>query len=297
MRTATLLLFAGALAFPGEPVQAQTNTGSGTQTQLQTEARTMDAAASRGQTRVQTRIASAFADFAGSETNARSLVTGLRQGSAITLTAPGTGGQPGSTTTFTPPTRPMGHGNVYISLALAREQLAQIGITQPTPEQLQAALTGGTITTGSGPSATTTKLQGVLQMRADGMGWGRIANTMGVKLGHVVSGMKHANQQIAATSPATVPASTGAGNGTTTAAGATPATAQARARGNSAAAHDANRSGAGIVNAAGGSSARVSAGTRIQGGSMQGAGVVSAAGAGVNANAGGQGLAKGHGKQ
>ena len=54
----------------------------------------------------------------------------------------------------------MGFGNVYISLALAKQQLSTLGITQPTPQQLQAALTGGTITqtTGTGATATTTQV-------------------------------------------------------------------------------------------------------------------------------------------
>jgi hypothetical protein len=49
----------------------------------------------------------------------------------------------------------MGHDNVFIWLALAKQQLGEAGITKPTPQQLQAALTGGSrsgigIVTGSG---------------------------------------------------------------------------------------------------------------------------------------------------
>lgn len=40
-------------------------------------------------------------------------------------------------------------------------------------------------------------LAGVLQMRAQGMGWGQIANSLGFKLGPVVSGIKSANAHIA----------------------------------------------------------------------------------------------------
>jgi len=93
----------------------------------------------------------------------------------------------------------MGHGNVFISLALAKQQLGQLGITQPTPEQLQAALTGGTITTGTGATATTTQLQGILTIRSQGMGWGQIAQKQGTKLGPVISGLKSANQQTTTT--------------------------------------------------------------------------------------------------
>jgi hypothetical protein len=107
----------------------------------------------------------------------------------------------------------MGHGNVYISLALAKQQLSAAGITQPTPEQLQAALTGGTVTTGTGPAATTTTMDGILTMRSQNMGWGQIAQKLGYKLGPVISGMKNANQSLATTT-----ASASSGSSTTTAA-------------------------------------------------------------------------------
>jgi hypothetical protein len=71
-------------------------------------------------------------------------------GAAITLTAAsGTGCQAWSPVSFTPPNRPLDNGDVYISLGLAKQRLESLGITQPTPEQIKAALVGGTITTGS----------------------------------------------------------------------------------------------------------------------------------------------------
>jgi hypothetical protein len=105
-------------------------------------------AASKGQTAVINKIASDFSSFAGSTEDAQALVTGLRSGSAITLAGGGTA-TPTDTTatagsvTFTPPTGSMGNGNVYISLALAKQQLAAAGIIEPTPEQIQIALMGG----------------------------------------------------------------------------------------------------------------------------------------------------------
>ncbi len=129
------------------------------------------------------KLVSQYSDFAGSTDNAKSLVTGLRTGSSITLTS---GGATGSSTTFTPPTKPMGFGNVNISLALAQASLAQQGITNPTPQQLQAALTGGTITTSKG----TTTLPGILTLRSEGKGWGTIAKSQDLNLGKVVSGTK-----------------------------------------------------------------------------------------------------------
>ena len=140
----------------------------------------------------QARIISSFSEFAGSEANARNLVAGLRQGSEITLTAPAAGGQPGTAARFTPPTRPMDDGNVRIALALAREQLAQLGVDRPTPIQIKAALAGGGVASHAGGRATSPfLLPGVLQMRAGGMGWVKIADTMGVRLGPAMSGKTH----------------------------------------------------------------------------------------------------------
>jgi hypothetical protein len=105
-----------------------------------------------------------YTDLAGSEANAKALVTGLRDGSAFTLTS-------GSTsTTIDPPTQKMGFGNVDNALALAQASLQKQGITDPTPEQLKIALAG------------------VLERRADGRGWGEIAHSMGFKLGELKGG-------------------------------------------------------------------------------------------------------------
>ncbi len=58
------------------------------------------------------------------------------------------------------------------------------GISQPTPHQLQAALVGGTIT--SPLSGNSVKLHGILQLKVQGMGWGKIASLLGIKLGSVI---------------------------------------------------------------------------------------------------------------
>src|SRR5262247_2700126 len=170
---------------------------------LNTEASRMNSlAASHGETNVTGKISGTFSSFLGSDSPA--VVTGLRNGTPITLTtttpAATAGAAPTVTTTMiTPPTGKMGHGNVFTSLALAKQQLGQLGISQPTPQQLQAALTGGPVTTGTGTTATTTQLQGVLTMRSQGMGWGQIAQAQGTKLGPVISGLKSANQHITTT--------------------------------------------------------------------------------------------------
>ena len=194
-------------------------TGTST-TGLNTQTTTMDKlAASKGQTLVANKTASSFTTLAGSTANALALVNGLRSGTPITLTAAtttgttgsagtttGTGSTTGTTTgattgtgtaagtTITPPTGKMGWGNVFISLSLAQKVLTQAGITQPTAAQLQTALLGGALT---GADGKTTTMKGVLQLRADGMGWGKIAQVYGTKLGPVVSEIKSANKQIA----------------------------------------------------------------------------------------------------
>lgn len=115
------------------------------------------------------KLVSEFGALAGSTDNAKSLVSGLRGGSSVTLTLNG------ASSTFTSPTKPLGYGEIKIALSLAQESLAKQGITNPTPQQLQAALTGKS---------------GILTLRGEGKGWGVIADSLGVKLGKVVSSTK-----------------------------------------------------------------------------------------------------------
>jgi len=68
----------------------------------------------------------------------------------------------------------MGYGNVKISLALAQQSLSQQRITQPTSQQLYTALAGGEMV----PGDSTTMTTGILQMRAEGMGWGKLPKNM-----------------------------------------------------------------------------------------------------------------------
>ena len=144
------------------------------------------------------KVSSEFSSFLGDDVTA--VVTGLRNGTPITLTTTDpsstptdssvtTAGTPlTTTTTINPPTGKMGLGNVRISLALAKVQLSHYNIDQPTSDQLSAALLGGSITTGSGITATTTQIQGILTMRSEGMGWGQIAHELGYKLVPIISG-------------------------------------------------------------------------------------------------------------
>ena len=95
-----------------------------------------------------------FSPLAGEETS--KLVNGLRSGQSFQL----------GSTNFETPTKKMGNGEVNIALSLAEANLK--GVTNPTPEQLKAALSP------------------ILSQRAEGKGWGEIANSMGLKLGDVV---------------------------------------------------------------------------------------------------------------
>ena len=109
----------------------------------------------------QEQLVDQYTALAGSKENATSLVTGLRDGKQVTLTR-------GTTKeTFTPPTGKMGYGNVENALALAEASLKKQGITNPTPAQLEASV------------------MDVLRMRADGKGWGQIAQSYGIKLGDI----------------------------------------------------------------------------------------------------------------
>ena len=199
MKVRAMVLTAGLLVGTAALACAQTNTD------LNNEATRMNSlASSQGDGKVIGKISGDFNSFLGSDANA--VVTGLRNGTPINLTRTTTttsstpGGAPittTTTTTITPPTGQMGHGNVYISLALAKYQLSTMGITEPTPQQLQAALTGGTITQTTATGTTTTTMQGILTMRSEKMGWGKIAQELGTKLGPVISGMRRANYQLA----------------------------------------------------------------------------------------------------
>lgn len=153
-----------------------------------------------------------YTSFAGSQPNAIALVDGLRNGTQVTLQPAGPGcapapapvppkppglpGLPGSgpgalpppppppvpapvpPATFTPPTGTMGYGNVNIAMDLAEQQLARTGLPKPyTPQQIQASFMGGTVSSCAGVK---TVLQGILVLRADKGGWGRIASQLGL---------------------------------------------------------------------------------------------------------------------
>ena len=108
-------------------------------------------------------VAPRFEPVAGCQENLQSIAAGLRSATAITLIGAGS-------VTFTPPTPPMGYGNVNRTLDLARRHLSASGIAKPTAEQLQAALLA------------------VLNLRASGLEWGKIAHALTSRYDNATAG-------------------------------------------------------------------------------------------------------------
>jgi hypothetical protein len=96
----------------------------------------------------------------GSVANFQAINSGLRQGTPITLTGIVNGVQ--QSVTFTPNSGPLSADQVNQALQMASQTLASVGIANPTPDQIRAALVGGAIQV-SGGNVT---LQGALQNRS-----------------------------------------------------------------------------------------------------------------------------------
>jgi len=280
--TMVALLSAGMAA-------AQTTVGIGDQVNTSSPI-SATAVASPGQARVADKFAAPFVTLAGSRENAVALASALRNGATATLTYTSIAAD-GTTTTTTvlivPQTKPMGWGNVSHSLALAQFALNQAGISNPTGAQLQVALQGGSFTTADGRTVT---LAGVLQQRADGMGWGRIAQSYGTTMGAVNRGIKAPTTAIAAATPVvpkpapnvTAPKvtsahSAAAARGLTTAAGTAAGTGQGAKGLPTAAGATSRASSSGIVSASGSAHGN---------GNAYGRGVVMASGSGATAASG-----------
>ena len=149
-------------------------------------------------TQTEGKLSQEFSGLLGSEEQAQTVVDGLRQGKAFTLgseTADTSSAQtpdlntPELNTTelnnivIEPPTGTMGYGNVKMTLSLAEAKLAEMGITQPTNEQLSAVLMGGEI--------EGQPVDGILMMRSEGMGWGEIAQQYDMKVGQLMGKSAH----------------------------------------------------------------------------------------------------------
>lgn len=135
------------------------------------------------------RITTEVGGVACSPDTVESLVDALHNGSAVTITTE-VNGQPESAT-FTPTGPRLGYGEAYIALGLAAEELRDAGITScATPQEWQAVLDGGpiTVTTTGVAVAQPRQFPGILNLRAQGQGWGQIAQSGNVQLGQVLSG-------------------------------------------------------------------------------------------------------------
>jgi hypothetical protein len=189
----------------------------------------------------------------------------------------------------------MGWGNVSHSLALAQFALADAGVSNPTAADVQAALLGGTIT---GKDGATVTLAGVLQQRADGMGWGAIAKSYGTTMGAVNHSL-HATAKSAATpAPTANTPSTGTtanGSGVVTADGRSASSASRGIRPTTSGTAAQHRS-KGVVTAAGTTSPRGPGITTAAGTGGGASGIVSAAGGNGNGNAFGRGIVTGSGE-
>jgi hypothetical protein len=227
--------------------------------------------------------------------DSKQVVNDLRNGQWTTTT---TDPQTNVTTTTTEalPTGKMGFGNVKISLALAQESLRQQGIMQPTSEQLHTALAGGQMV----PGDSTTTTNGILQMRAEGMGWGQIAQKYDVKLGQLMSG-----KQPASTTTTTATSTTTTSKGIATAGGKSSTIDTSKGNGKTFSGSNSQENG--IVSASGrtsgtSSSSASQGGRGIVSGSGRSmghtSGIVTGAGSGhqYGASAGGNPNVGGHGK-
>lgn len=169
-------------------VIAETDATSGMTTEMSTEAAAVEGMAStESSTVVIEKLSNDYSQLLGE--NAESVVSGLRKGEEFTLSSTATvdGVQISESATIASPTGKMGFGNVSHTLALTEYQLGQLGISDPTVLELEAALLGGTVTLSSGEVI---EMQGVLALRSEGMGWGEIAQQYDTKLGHVISAIK-----------------------------------------------------------------------------------------------------------
>lgn len=241
------------------------------------------------------KLTAEFAEFLGGEEQAQTVVSGLRQGTAFdletqtTTTNPTTGATTTTTTTTTidPPTGTMGYGNVRITLRLAEAQLNQLGITDPTPEQLSAVLLGGTI--------NNTQVNGILAMRADGMGWGQIAQQYGMTVGQLMgNGAGLTKQPIVSAQPKTVSKTTSASSSTNKSSSASSAHSNGYIpSGKSAGAGIVTGTGSSVSGSGNGNSKGQTNKTSAQGGGVLSAGGQHAAATGASNAAGGASTAPG----
>jgi len=118
-------------------------------------------------------VISDFTEFAGSVENATALVEGLRTGGEVVMLE-----RDETVVRFSSPVGPLGYGNISVALSLAQTNLAIYGLLEPGAQQIACALAGGEVLV----EGVTLNLPGILNMRAQGMQWGHVAEELGFSL-------------------------------------------------------------------------------------------------------------------
>jgi hypothetical protein len=170
-RNASILLLASSLlVLPAAATAQSDKAGAVTPT-----------AAGKGKAVTPAALVERYGVLAGSPENAKSLVNGLHTKSEVVMVGPAVV-EPGckfkcpttETVRFTPQTEPMGLGNVDIALALLEADLKEKQLAAPKPRHVKAGLVGEPV--------SNVNFEGILKLRASGMGWGEIAKTLGFDL-------------------------------------------------------------------------------------------------------------------
>ncbi len=137
----------------------------------------MDKAAAQHKRDVATeKLAHKFRPFIVSQQSAESLMNSLQNSQTVALM----NAAAGKIETFKPASKPMSLANVYVALLLAKQNLAQYGVSQPTPLQIKCALNGGEFEQNYLGDVRRIRLQGVLKLRAKRLAWEAIAKRIGV---------------------------------------------------------------------------------------------------------------------
>jgi hypothetical protein len=93
------------------------------------------------------KLSSQYATWAGGQSNADALVTGMQNGTTVMLVTRQENTR--SLAGFTPDSK-MSTEEIAAALAQAKATLASMGVKQPTADQIQAALIGGEVQLGDG---------------------------------------------------------------------------------------------------------------------------------------------------
>jgi hypothetical protein len=113
------------------------------------------------------RLVTEFTPLVGNREATEALVMSLRNGRP----AKGT-----DTAAPAAASAPLSYGETRYALKLAQGRLAQDGVTQPSTDQLEAALYGGTLDLPAGAKV----LAGVLPQHERGVSWGNLAQDVGM---------------------------------------------------------------------------------------------------------------------